>query len=94
MSNRAKKFKNPRPNEKPSRAEVQAAFVAVDEAINKTRVILSWVSDLLVEKGVFTLEELSEFLTRKQAEIQEAQCPAPDTSTQPSSTHTTQSTTI
>lgn len=93
MSNKAKKVKNPRPNEKPSRSEVQAAFQAVSNDIQQLRLITSFAFDLVVEKGVFTNEELAAFLTKKVAALQaaqnpqEAQCP-PDISSQPSSTPT------
>lgn len=90
MSNKGKK-KGPRPSQVVRRGEVAAPFQNVANDIGNLRLAQAWIADLLIEKGIFTLDELKAYFEKKTAETkalitaQEAQC-SPATSSQPSST--------
>lgn len=75
MSNRAKKT-GPRPNQKPSRAEVGQAFQQAYNDIQNLRVALAWVTDLVIEKGLFTAEELNTFFVARREAAMKAQAEA------------------
>jgi uncharacterized protein YcaQ len=69
MSNRFKKS-GPRPNSKPRRAEVDAAFQHLRGEIESAKIAFAWTIDLLIAKGVITEQELKDFFDQKKAETE------------------------
>lgn len=96
-----KKHSQHNPKGKVTRDEVGRAFQQAANDINQTRVVLTWLADFLLEKGVFTQEELNAFFSKRQAEATaatqaalnpppaETPCATPNVSSPSSSTPTT-----
>jgi hypothetical protein len=95
MSNKAKKSSIDR--QKVTQAQARQAFTELGNDIGQVRVALSWITDLIIEKGLFTQDELTAQFQKKNAEATaamhaalnppapESQCD-PNTSSDPSST--------
>ena len=62
------------------------------ERLSKDFLVVYWVFDLIIEKGVFTAEELAAFIAKKVAEANNPGVPPcePATTSEPSSTLITQ----
>lgn len=97
MSNKAKKSSNDR--QKITVAQAREAFQQLGNDIGQVRVAMSWITDLIIAKGLFTQEELTAYFVKQNAEaiaaMQAAMTPSvpetpcdPDTSTALSSTPT------
>lgn len=99
MSNKAKKKSVDR--SKVTQAQAREAFTELGNDIGQVRVALSWITDLIIEKKIFTQEELTVHFAKKNQEaieaMQEAATPLapetpcdPNTSSDPSSIPTIQ----
>src|ERR1043166_9334238 len=69
MSNRLKKS-GPRPNSKPRRAEVEAVFQHLRSEIESAKIAFAWTIDLLIDKGIFTEQDLKDFFEQKRAQTE------------------------
>lgn len=63
------------PQSKPSREEVQVNLENLANQILNLSCCLAWTADLLVDKGVFTQEELKAQLDKKREELRALQTP-------------------
>ena len=98
MSNSAKKKSIDK--QKVTQAQAREAFTELGNDIGKVRVALSWITDLIIAKGLFTQEELTAHFMKQNAEATAAMqaavaqqqspaeipCDVPNTSSDPSST--------
>src|SRR5258708_6589884 len=97
MSNKAKKSSTDR--QKVTVAQAREAFVKLGNDIGQIRVAMSWITDLIIAKGLFTQEDLTAFFQKQNAEATAAMqkelaeqqaaenpCDVPNASTDPSST--------
>lgn len=95
MSNKAKKASTDR--QKVTVAQAREAFSSLGNDIGQVRVAMSWITDLIIEKNLFTQEELTAFFQKKNAEATaamqaamtppaEAPCVTSEDSAPPSST--------